>query len=54
MLHSRHIYSSIHGKELYPVALNPIEPRYKKRPYYHFNKYQNRYIMIRGDFYDEM
>lgn len=52
-MHSRHIYTSIYGKEIYPVAFNPVEPKYRRRSYYHFNKYQNRYIMIRGEKYDE-
>jgi hypothetical protein len=43
--HQRGTYSSIYGKELYPVSFNPLDD--DKNAWYIFRKYKNRYVMRR-------
>ncbi len=43
--HKRNNYSSIYGKIIYPVALNPLKSK-RMNACYNFNR-DNRYEMIR-------
>lgn len=38
-------YNNIYGKNIYPVAFNPLDN--KRKSYYKFNYQRNRYEMIR-------
>lgn len=44
--HMNRGYSTIYGKVLYPVAINPLDS-YCRRSYYKFNFRKNRYYMTR-------
>ena len=44
--HMNQGYSTIYGKVLYPVAINPFDFN-RRRSYYEFNFGKNRYYMTR-------